>query len=105
MCTASLTLEDHVIFRRLAEIYATNHLSMHKSREFQGGITNGAQWYVLYGGMQDWNYETMGCFEITLEVSEIKYPRAETLDSFWMENLPAMLAFMERVHTGRDKFI
>ena len=27
---------------------------MNQSEEFEGGITNGAAWYPLWGGMQDW---------------------------------------------------
>lgn len=37
---------------------------MATSKEFQGGITNGAQWYPLYGGMQDWNYMAADCMEV-----------------------------------------
>lgn len=32
--------------------------------------------YPIYGGMQDWNYIHGGCFEITLEISDIKWPKA-----------------------------
>jgi len=84
----------------LATVYAHNHGSMSHSNEFRGGVTNGAEWYVLYGGMQDWNYEYAGCLELTMEVSQIKYPKAQDLDGFWIENLPAMITYMEQVHTG-----
>jgi len=91
---------DHTRFQQLASIYANAHTSMHRSAEFTGGITNGAQWYTLYGGMQDWNYEALGCMEVTLEVSNTKYPQVDSLNSYWSENLPAMLAYLEQVHTG-----
>lgn len=32
--------------------------------------------YPLYGGMQDWNYIHAGCFELTLEISDNKWPNA-----------------------------
>ena len=43
---------DDAAFRHLASVYANAHLDMHKSQEFPGGITNGAHWYPLSGGMQ-----------------------------------------------------
>lgn len=33
--------------------------------------------YPIYGGMQDWNYIHGGCFELTLEISDNKWPNAE----------------------------
>ena len=33
-----------------------------------GGTTNGANWYPIYGSMQDWNYVVGRCLELTLEL-------------------------------------
>lgn len=65
----------------LARTYSTNHLRMSEGSglcggdNFPGGITNGAKWYVVKGGMQDFNYLFSNCFEITLELSCCKYPQ------------------------------
>jgi len=91
---------DHELFQYLALTYSNAHKTMHLSREFHNGIVNGAEWYVLYGGMQDWNYEAYGCMEITIELSDVKYPPASQLPTFWDQNKDALVAYMEKVHVG-----
>lgn len=92
---------DDAVFKKLASTYADTHTTMRTAWEFasNNGITNGADWYVLYGGMQDWNYIWNGVFEITLEISEDKYPPASSLASFWDQNREAMLTYMELVNS------
>ena len=67
---------------------------------FRNGITNGAQWYDVPGGMQDFNYIHSNDFEITLELTCCKYPKANTLVSEWRNNKEALLKYMELVHSG-----
>jgi len=67
------------------------------SEEFTDGIVNGAKWYVVSGGMQDWNYLNSNCFEITLEVGCYKFPPANQLPTFWLDNREALLAYIEAV--------
>ncbi|KAJ4701027.1 Carboxypeptidase SOL1 [Melia azedarach] len=82
---------DDETFRFLASVYSRLHYNMSLSREFQGGITNGASWYPIYGGMQDWNYIYGGCFELTLEISDNKWPNADELPTIWEYNKMSML--------------
>ncbi|KAH9626049.1 hypothetical protein KSS87_000369 [Heliosperma pusillum] len=67
---------DDETFRYLAGVYSHSHHNMSLSKEFPEGITNGAAWYPIYGGMQDWNYIHAGCLELTLEISDNKWPNA-----------------------------
>ncbi|XP_061345162.1 carboxypeptidase SOL1 [Gastrolobium bilobum] len=82
---------DDDAFRFMASIYSHSHYNMSSSKEFLGGITNGAAWYPLYGGMQDWNYIHAGCFELTLEISDNKWPNAAELPILWKYNKMSML--------------
>jgi len=91
---------DNELFKHLALTYSKHNPIMYASREFYEGITNGASWYVLYGGMQDWNYIWKGDFEITLELSFDKWPDGRTLDDFWRANKDALLSYIEAVHIG-----
>lgn len=54
------------------------------------GITNGADWYEVSGGMQDWNYVWMGDREVTVELDVTKWPAVSRLESLWQENRLAM---------------
>ena len=64
------------------------------------GITNGAKWYDVPGGMEDFNYLHSNCFEITMELSCCKYPARADLPTEWNNNKEAMLRYMEAVRAG-----
>lgn len=95
---------DDEFFRLAAQTYARLHGSMASGRhcgdEFPGGVTNGAAWYDVAGGMQDFNYAYTNCLEITLELTCCKYPPSSTLVSEWYQNKEALLGYMELVHSG-----
>ena len=57
------------------------------------GITNGADWYQVPGGMEDYNYLYGDCFEITIELTCCKYPEASKLKDEWENNKNALWEF------------
>uniref|UniRef100_A0A1I8ADR2 Peptidase_M14 domain-containing protein n=1 Tax=Steinernema glaseri TaxID=37863 RepID=A0A1I8ADR2_9BILA len=103
---------DDTTFRDLARTYASNHAHMAKNDHApcdgtaadafarQGGITNGAKWYSVSGGMQDFNYLATNTFEITVEMSCEKFPDPKTLPQFWEDNKKSLFAYMWKAHTG-----
>ncbi|KAK9874298.1 hypothetical protein WA026_002650 [Henosepilachna vigintioctopunctata] len=78
---------------------------MFPKEKFPNGITNGAKWYVVTGGMQDWNYMVAGCMEITLELGCYKYPTADKLPQYWLDNKEALITYIEQVHNGIRGFV
>merc|ERR1712032_271283 len=67
---------------------------------FPGGITNGAKWYDVPGGMQDFNYVHSNSLEITVELTCCKHPPASTLARHWRDNRDSLIAYLEEAHTG-----
>jgi predicted deacylase len=67
------------------------------STAFNNGITNGYSWYEVNGGMQDWSIYYKKDLQITIELSNIKWPDYSNIDYYYAQNKPAMLKFMERV--------
>lgn len=80
--------------------YSQYNPPMYNSSTFPQGITNGAQWYVVEGSLQDWAYHATGCWDFTLEVSTIKTPSASTLDQFWLDNKQSLLRSIRAVRYG-----
>lgn len=69
------------------------------------GIVNGASWYEVTGGMQDWNYVFGRCFEVTVEMNCAKFPRAAQLAAFWDEHKFALLHFLDLARQGLHGFV
>mgnify|MGYP001041609872 CR=1 FL=1 len=97
---------DDDLNRYLAQQYSNSHRKMsyrESNYEFGGspsyGITNGAHWYTLYGGMQDYVYLNDGsCNELTMELSMQKKPAESQLQTYWDDNLESMVQFMEQTY-------
>lgn len=109
----SLTPDDDV-FKHLSLVYAGNHAKMSRgvacknsasTPSFQNGITNGAAWYPLTGGMQDYNYVWFGCYEVTLEISCCKFPPAHELKKYWTDNQLSLVKFLAEAHRGVQGFV
>jgi len=91
---------DDALVRAVSLRYAQNNPPMFASTQFEDGISNGAEWYVASGSMQDWNYRYLGCVEGTIELSTTKKPSSNTLPTLWNNNRESMLLYMESVHWG-----
>jgi hypothetical protein len=91
---------DDQLFIELCKTYSSHNLPLWNSPYFPDGITNGADWYVVYGGMQDWNYVWMACNEVTIELGDDKWPNASLLPSLWEDNRESMLSYIEAIQWG-----
>ena len=111
--SVSTPCPDDDTFRQLALSYSLAHPVMHQgiqacpgyNEAFVDGITNGAEWYSIDGGMQDYNYVYSSCFEITIEQHCHKYPSADMLEGIWEDNREALLAYIREVHKGVKGFV
>ncbi len=91
---------DDTLFHHVSLTYSITNLPMWNSPTFDNGVVRGVEWYLIHGGMQDWNYYWMGCNEVTIELSNDKWPSASTLPGYWDDNRESMLNYMARVHDG-----
>ena len=85
---------DDAALIQLSLAYSTTNLPMYNGPSFPQGITNGADWYVATGTLQDWSYDQTDCIDVTIEISNTKWPAASTLDGFWNDNRQSLLNYV-----------
>ncbi len=88
------------LVKRLSHEYANEVPGMRNSREFDGGVTNGYEWYEVNGGMQDWSYHWYGDLQVTIELSHQKWPNYSTIPQYYRWNRNSMVRYMSRIHQG-----
>ena len=74
--------------------------SNYMSDTYSNGITNGAAWYMIGGGRQDYMNGYAECREETIECSSTKCPNASQMPNFWNINKNAIFAFANQVLNG-----
>lgn len=68
--------------------------------DYNNGVTNGAQWYMIGGGRQDYMNGYAQCRELTIECSNTKCPSATQMPSFWNINKNSIFAFVNQCLNG-----
>jgi hypothetical protein len=68
--------------------------------DLNNGITNGAAWYLVSGGRQDYMTYWAGSREVTIEVSAVKLVPAYDLPYYWESNRISLLNYLENALVG-----
>jgi hypothetical protein len=86
-------------FIHISRAYATPNPDL-MNGGFTNGITNGCDWYAIFGGRQDWMYWWNGGREVTIELYDTKNPPGSALPQRWTNNSESFLAYMEETLKG-----
>lgn len=97
--TAAAKFPHEELVKDLSLEYANNAPYIGASTAFENGISNGYAWYEVNGGMQDWSYHWYGDLQITVELSNRKWPSYDMIDYYYDQNREALIQYVERIHT------
>jgi carboxypeptidase D len=90
---------DDALFHDFSVGYAIRNPIIYNNPEFPPeGVTRG--WEGTIWGMQDWAYVWRGEHHVTIELTSIKAPNYNTMDTQWDYNRAAMIWWMSRALTG-----
>ena len=87
-----VSLEYVALCRQVSSSYMTD--------TYSNGITNGAAWYMIGGGRQDYMNGYAECREETIECSSTKCPQGSQMPNFWNINKNAIFAYVNQVLNG-----
>lgn len=88
---------EETLIKDLSREYAVNAPYIGASTAFKNGITNGYAWYEVDGGMQDWSIYWRRDFQITIELSDEKWPDYSQINYYYEQNRPALIKYIERI--------
>ena len=93
---------DDAWYQLVSHEYAnlTHQVNPNYMTDYNNGITNGAQWYMIGGGRQDYMNGYAQCRELTIECSNTKLPNGNQLPNFWNINKNSIFAFMNQCLYG-----
>ena len=87
-----VSLEYVALCRQVSSSYMTD--------TYSSGITNGAAWYMIGGGRQDYMNGYAQCREETIECSSTKCPSGSQMPNFWNINKNSIFAYANQVLYG-----
>jgi hypothetical protein len=93
------------LIKELSSHYAATVPGMFDNQYFPGGIVNGYSWYHIDGGMQDWSYYFHNDLQVTVELSNSKWPSYDRIPQFYEDNSQALLDYLLKVHQGAGFFL
>ena len=93
---------DDAWYQLICHEYANecHTISSNYMSDYNNGITNGAQWYMIGGGRQDYMNGYAQCRELTIECSNTKLPSGNQLPNFWNYNKSSIFLFMNQCLYG-----
>jgi hypothetical protein len=85
------------LVKKLSLNYARNATYIYNSTEFKQGITNGFAWYMVKGGMQDWSYHWHNDLQVTIELTNTKWPEYSVVGQTYQANRESLIGYVEAV--------
>lgn len=83
----------------LCHTHSTDYMVLYDP-DSEDGIINGALWYMIGGGRQDYMNGYAQCREVTIECSNSKLPNANQLPTYWTYNKEGIFAYMTQCLYG-----
>ncbi len=95
---------DKKWFIAAADSYAVHNAPLYANNTsgFHHGTVNGAEWYQITGGLQDYQYRFHNCRHMTIELCNQQPPPIANVAALWNENKFSILAYCSLIWQGVD---
>ena len=77
-----------------------HNYSPYYMRDEDDGVTEGGDWYVITGSMQDYHNWYLGTRHVTIEVSDFKVVSSNQVGSYWNAAYHSLLNFIAEADNG-----